>query len=172
MNNPFLIGKRVYLRPLNLNDRYTHWFNDAEVCAGNSHHIFPHTEAMTYDYIASTMAAPDKLVLAIIVTKGDKHIGNIALQNINFLHRNAEFTIIIGEKKCWGQGYAREAGDLLVMHGFGTLNLKRIYCGTFAENTAMRELAEYLGMQEEGVRKKAFYKSGKFVNIIEYGMVK
>jgi hypothetical protein len=43
---PFLSGKMVCLRPFESDDSkgpYPNWLNDAEVCAGNSHHVYPYT---------------------------------------------------------------------------------------------------------------------------------
>ena len=99
------------------------------------------------------------------------HIGNISLQNINLLSRNAELAILLGDKNYWGKGYSKEASKILVNHGFTELNLHRIYCGTSADNLAMQNIAGYLGMQQEGRRLEALYKSGKYVDIVEYGVL-
>ena len=57
-------------------------------------------------------------------------------------------------------------------HGFFTMNLNRISCGTFDNNLSMKKIAHYLGMAEEGCRRKAAYKNGKFIDIIEYGVLR
>ena len=103
---------------------------------------------------------------------GDRHIGNIALQHIHPVNRAAQFSIVVGEKDSWGQGVGKEAGKLICDHGFQSLNLHRIACGTFENNIAMQRLAEFLGMVKEGVRRKAVYKGGKFLDVIEYGVLR
>jgi RimJ/RimL family protein N-acetyltransferase len=175
MKNSFLVGDRIYLRALNEGDvegGYIQWFNDEEVCANNSHHIFPYTKEKALYYINSSREFKDALVLAVVLKGDDLHIGNIALQNINFISKSAEFAIILGEKNCWGQNYSKEASCLLVKHGFASMNLNRIYCGTSAKNIAMQKLASYLGMVEEGRRRQALYKNGQFVDSIEYGLLR
>ena len=175
MNNPFLIGERIYLRPLSLDDlngNYINWLNDSEVNKNNSHHIFPYTKALAEDYIKAAYLEKDKLVLAVNIKDKDVHIGNISLQYIDLLNRNAEFAILIGEKEYWGKGYSKEAGYLIMRHGFVSLNLWRIHCGTFSDNIAMQKLAAYLGFKQEGLRREAFFKEGKFIDIIEYGILK
>lgn len=77
-----------------------------------------------------------------------------------------------GDKTCWGKGYGKEAARLICEHGFQALNLHRISCGTLDNNTAMSKLAESLGMVEEGRRRQAAYKHGRYVDIIEYGVLK
>ena len=175
MKNQFLIGKRIYLRPLTFKDldgNYISWLNDADVCKNNSHHIFPYTRDLAQDYIQKAYVSKDKLVLAVSLKENDMHVGNISLLRIDFMSQNAEFTILLGEKKHWGKGLAKEAAFLILKHGFNALNLHRIYCGTFHENTGMQKLAIYLGMKKEGVRRKAFFKNGKFVDIVEFGVLK
>lgn len=173
MINPFLIGKRVYLRPLSLRDiegNYIDWLNDPEVNRYNGHHGFPFTVIQAKEYISR--ASSDTLVLAAVLVKDDIHIGNIALQNISFINQSAEFAILFGEKRYWGQGYAKEAALLLIGHGYETLNLRRISCGTSAENISMQRLAVSLGFVKEGIRREASYKNGHFVDIYEYGLMK
>lgn len=171
----FLKGKQLYLRPLLESDAqgpYVSWFNDEEVCRGNSHHVFPYTPEMALAYIRTAAQGQDKLVLAILLDKDDRHIGNIALQHIHPIYRSAEFSIVIGDKSAWNKGYAKEAARLLCDHGFAAMNLNRIACGTFDDNLAMKRLALYLGMKEEGRRRQAAFKQGRYVDVIEYGVLK
>jgi RimJ/RimL family protein N-acetyltransferase len=172
---PFLVGKKVYLRALTESDSegsYPTWFNDADVCRWNSHHIFPYTPEDARAYIQQANSDHSRLVLAVVRSKDDVHIGNIALDRINYINRTAELTIVIGDRTCWGAGYGTEAARLICDHGFLALNLNRIACGTFEDNVGMRKLAECLGMAEEGRRRKAVYKLGRYVDIIEYGVLR
>lgn len=174
-NKPFLEGKEIFLRPLSIEDvdgNYVDWLNDAEVCKFNSHHVFPYNKQRAEEYIKSVSLAKDMLILAIVAKKEKKHIGNISLQHIDFLNNNAEYAILLGDKDYWGKGIAKEASLLILSHGFTELNLHRIYCGTAAENIAMQKLAAYLGMTEEGRRKEAQLKNGKYNDIIEYGVLR
>ena len=172
---PFLDGDTLYLRPLSVDDLaggYSNGLNDPEVSAHNSHHVFPYTLAQARGYVESVRNDPQNLVLAIVAKDTGTHIGNIALQNIDPVSRNAEYSIVIGDKNYWGKGVASEASQLLFAHGFNALNLHRIYCGTSSTNAAMQKLAAKLGMKEEGLRREALYKDGAYADIIEYGMLR
>jgi ribosomal-protein-alanine N-acetyltransferase len=172
---PFFTGKTVYLRSLveaDLDGPYVGWFNDSEVCFGNSHHVFPYTRESALEYIHRAQETRNHLILAIVTKKDNSHVGNIALQNIHPVYRSAEFSILIGEKSVWGSGVGKEAGRLICDHGFKALNLHRIYCGTFENNTAMQHLALSLGMVQEGVRREAAFKNGSYLDIIEFGVLK
>jgi len=170
----FLKGIRIYLRALTekeLTDEYLQWLNDDEVCRHNSHAIFPNTEQKMKDYF-NRLDSQREVVLAIIDSEADKHIGNISLQNINWVSRNAEFAILLGDKKYWGKGYGEEAAKLIVDYGFDRLNLHRIYCGTLEENEGMKKLALKMKMKQEGLRREAIYKHGKYQNVVEYGVLR
>lgn len=174
-HQPFLLGKSVYLKALTgdeISDRYLAWLNDENVCRFNFHHVQPFTRSKAEAYVGALSDATDCLVLAVYARQDDRHIGNISLSSIDYVHRNAEFAILMGEADYWGKGLAKEAALLIVRHGFETLNLHRIHCGTHAENIAMQKLALYLGMQEEGRRRHAMFKNGSYADVIEYGVLR
>lgn len=175
MNNlPVLKGKNIYLRALSLNDAkgdYPHWLNDPEVTKYNSHGKTFYTKKMAEEYIAMVTESDSYHVFAIIQNKTDKHIGNISLQAVDPKARNAEFAILIGEPSVYGMGVGEEAGRLLLGYGFAELKLHRVYCGTSSENIGMQKLALKLGMRQEGIRRDALTKNGRFADIIEYGIL-
>jgi len=171
----FLEGAHFYLRPLeesDLNQTYVQWLNDPEVNRWNSHAVFPNTWKKMRDYFASTQDTTLVVVLAIVAKDRERHIGNISLQRISWTDRNAEWAILIGEKDYWGKGIATEAGVLLVEYGFDRLNLHRIYLGTNAENIGMQRSAEKMGFKREGVRRQAMYKWGRYLDTVEYGLLR
>jgi RimJ/RimL family protein N-acetyltransferase len=171
----FLVGESIYLRGIEASDLtadYQSWFNDAEVCQFNSHHRFPNYPEAMADYYNRVIKSNNHLVLAIVDKQTDTHIGNIALQDINLIDRSAEFAIVVGDKNFWGRGVGKEAGKLIVGHGFNALNLQRIYCGTSADNLGMQKLADYLGFKQEGVARQALFKDGAYRDIFLYGLLK
>lgn len=174
MKSPFLIGKNLILRPLRAEDasgNWLRWLNDPEVCRYNSHGRFPRTQSDLVKYYERVSGSASELVLAVELKEGGVHIGNISLQAIQWVDRSAEFAVLFGEKAHWGKGYSKEAGTLLVEHGFRSLNLHRIYCGTNQDNDGMISLAKHLKMKEEGRRREAIFKDGKFLDILEFGVL-
>lgn len=170
----FIKGETIGLRALNEKDiegNYRDWLNDPEIVQFNSHGRFPMTPEKLAEFVQSSLKSNSSLVLAVIDLKTQKHIGNISLQNINWVDRNAEIAFLLGEKEYWGKGVMQEAGQLLIHHGFHSLNLHRIYCGTSSANIGMQKLAEKLKMEKEGVRKEAIYKDGVYFDIVEYGIL-
>ena len=186
MKNAFLVADRIYLSELALEDiteEMMFWYNNPEVCTGNGQHIFPkpkqdpNIKQGLVDYInAVTINSLSKSKTGYTFTikdkSNDKHVGNITLQSIDWISRNGEITIMIGEKDYWSKGIGEEAWKLIMDWGFYTLNLNRLQCGTFSNNIGMQKLAVKCGMKEEGVRPQAAYKNGKYLDVLLYGILK
>jgi ribosomal-protein-alanine N-acetyltransferase len=170
----FLQGPNIYLRALNEQDilgNYSTWLNDTEITKYNSHGRFAMTAEKLLNFVQMSSQSNTSLVMAVVNRENDIHIGNISLQSINWIDRNAEIAFLLGEKAFWGKGVMLEAGKLIIEHGFNSLNLHRIYCGTSSQNLGMQKLAEKLEMTIEGIRKEALFNSGKYNDIIEYGIL-
>lgn len=157
----FLSTKNLGLRSLRLDDalsgEYIDWFNDIKVCQYNSHHIYPYTIDKGKQYILETSERTDIIVLAIEELFSGNHIGNISLQKIDYISRNAEIAFLIGDKKSWCKSYATEAGRVVIQYAFNTLNLHRLYLGTAENNIGMQKVATKLGFTQEGIRKEAIF---------------
>lgn len=149
---------------------YPSWFEDQDVCAFNSHGKFVRTKDYFRQFIRN-LDGQSMIVWAICHVQ-DGHIGNVALQSISLINRNAELAIILGDKRHWGMGVGKLASKAIMEHGFRKLNLHRIYCGTTATNAGMKKLALSLSMKEEGIRKEHFFLDGAWVDAIEYGILR
>lgn len=171
----FLYNDNIILRPVSrqdLNDEYLLWLNDQETCAQNSHAYFPYTMDQLIKHYESKLTGNQEIRLAIVLKEENVHVGNVSLQNINWINRSAEFAILLGHKKYWGKGIGYMASLLIMDHGFRNLNLHRIYCGTTSGNISMNKIAEKIGMKKEGIRREAFFKNGSFQDVVEYGILK
>ncbi len=169
----YQLSQDYYVRGLQENDLdgdYPTWFEDQEINNYNSHGKFPKNKYWFQSYYDS-LNNEEHLVWAICHTS-DGHIGNISLQSISFINRNAELAILIGNKKHWGQSVGIRAAEALIKHGFLKLNLERIYCGTADTNLGMKNLALKLGMTEEGRRRNHLFLEGNWVDAIEYGILR
>lgn len=170
----FIETERLGLRQLVIEDaqsEYAEWFNDAKICRMNSHHRYPMSKEELGQYITSVNHSRSCIVLAIVEKQSKKHIGNISLQDINYVDRSAELAFLLGNVDSWGKGYATEAGKAMCTHAKETLNLHRVYLGTADNNYGMQKVAGKLGFTKEGLRKEAMYKENQYHDIIEYGLI-
>lgn len=170
----FLEGHNIGLRALldsDVDGEYPNWFNDQEVCRYNSHHRYVMTRNDVIEFVKNCNSR-DIIVLAVELKETKVHIGNISLQNIDYIDRTAEIAFLMGEREYWNKGYATEAAVLLINHAFDQLGLQRIYFGTSEKNVGMQKIGEKLNFVREGIRRRAIYKNGAFCDIYEYGLLR
>lgn len=150
---------------------YKNWFLDPKITFYNTHGRLVFKEEDISSFIEK--ANDDHTITWAMLRKYDKyHIGNIALQSINFIDKTAELAILIGETEIWGKGYGTDACELVLKHAFEKLNLNRIYLGTIEPNIGMRKVAEKLNMALEGKSMEAFWFNGKYVPIYHYAILR
>jgi len=171
----FLEDDVIILRPLEASDAdgaYPEWLNDKQTCVGNGHHRIPYSRSNARDFISNVNGSPDSIVLAIIKKDAQKHVGNLALQDICWFSRSAELAIIVGEDEGRGNGIGFRASTLLIDHGFTELNLRSIICKTFSSNSAMIGLAKKLGMKRVGLLREAAFKNGQYLGVEIYDLLR
>ena len=169
MYHPFLVGERVFLRGLDESDlqtNYFQWFNEQSTDVYTHHALFPNNMDKMREFYKRAISNDDIVVLAIINKEDNCHIGNVSLQNIEWINRRAEFAIIIGEKAYYGKGLATEAGKLIIGYGFDRLNLNSIWLGAHAENKAAISVYKKLGFKEEGRIRERFIRNERFYDQI------
>lgn len=171
MQTAFIIGRRLYLRPLtpeDCNARYLQWLNDPQVIRYRTKRLFPST--MTdMESFGPRQQQSGALHLALVVIDGNRHIGNILLGPIDWHHRKAEVSLLIGDKDAWGQGYGREAVYLVSRHAFQRGNLHRLFCAS--PNPAFNRMVESLGWTQEGEQRQAYWLDDHYVAIRQYGLL-
>lgn len=169
----FIDGERLYLREVQLADAeggYHRWMNDAEVTRYLESRFYPHSVESLKEFISGNQG-PDNLLLAIVEKNGHRHIGNIKLGPINWLHRRGDIGILIGEKDCWGKGYATEAVQLLTDYAFDSLNLHKVTAGCYDLNEGSARAFEKAGFVREATRPGHYYHDGVYVNEILLGRI-
>lgn len=163
MNTPFLIGERLYLRPLDEDDldRCMRWINDPEILTTLGRRT-PMSRSIEREWLLGQYKSERTFSLAIVLKDGDRHIGNTGLHEITPVDRSAEFGLLIGEKERWGEGYGPEAGRLVLAHGFEQLGLHRICLRVFAFNDRAQRVYAKLGFVKEGALRESYFRNGAF----------
>lgn len=166
---------RVCLRPLersHLTAEYLGWLNDPEVTRYMETGTFPVTADDLEKYFQSVTGSREQVVFAIMHKKSGRHIGNVKLGPIHWLHRSATLGIMIGDKKFWGQGLGEDATRLTVEYGFERLNLRRIDLGVFAEHEAAVRCYEKIGFKLEGRFREALFQGGGYKDQLWMGLLR
>jgi len=164
---PYLIGGKIYLRPLERGDApvVQPWVNDPDV--RYSIRTFRPTGLQAEEeFISKANQDEHSLVLGIAVKDGDRLIGAVGLQAIDFRSRHANFGIAIGVAAEWGKGYGTEATRLIVRHAFETLNLNRVWLQVYEDNVRGIRAYEKAGFRKEGVLRQDVFRAGRYWDTI------
>ncbi len=170
----FIEGKRMYLREVRLsdvNDDYYRWMNDPEITRHLESRFYPNSMEGLREYVAGKLSDHESAFLAIVLKAGDRHIGNIKLGPINWIHRFADVGVLIGAREEWGKGYATEAIGLAMKYASNVLNLHRLTAGCYADAVGSAKAFLKAGFAQEGVRKSHFFSNGRYVDEILLGVV-
>ena len=174
MGTPFLVGARLYLRALeegDITDAYVGWLNDWEVTRYlESAGQFPARAQDVKQWLEKYRDPSKHLAFAVVLKEGGRHIGNITLNNIAWIHRTAWIGVMIG-KPFWGQGYATEAESLLLHYAFERLQLHRIVHVAMADNAAGVRLPETLGFRAEGTLRQHYFADGRYRDGVIFGLL-
>jgi RimJ/RimL family protein N-acetyltransferase len=157
-------GERLYLRavqPSDATERYVGWLNDHAVMRFMETPAGGHTVDGLRSYISAMQAKPDTLFLAIVVREGDRHIGNIKLGPVDRRHGTADVALMLGDRACWGRGYATEAIGLVSDHAFGRLGVRKLTAGCYSGNVGSLRAFEKAGYHVEGVRRTQYRCEGE-----------
>lgn len=161
----FIHGAKVTLRALTMGDlseAYLGWLNDPEILRYRAPKAFPSTQAGMEQYVMSLGRSND-LVLAICLKADGRHVGNIALTQLLWVHRSAELSILLGDRNLHGQGIGRDAITALTRHAFDNMGLHRLW--SESPNPAFNAIMRRLGWVDEGRKRKAFLLEGRYADI-------
>ena len=170
--NPRLDAERLYLRPLARGDctpRYVAWLNDPQV------NRFLETRYATQDlkaveeFVEAVNHRGNEHLFGIFLQAGERHIGNIKVGPVNAHHRLGEISLFIGERDCWGQGYATDAIRTVSGFAFKSLGVRKLSAGMYAPNVGSYRAFLKAGYKEEARRPGHYLLGGEPCDILELG---
>lgn len=164
-------AQRVRLRPPERAEvpLYTSWMmNPAQREYITVRYMSLSLEEKWFDGILEAMQhkPPADLYFVIEVRDDSIPIGMCGLHRLDWLNRNAEFGIAIGESAYWGRGYGTDATRTLLEIGFTWFNLHRIYLHVNEDNIRAIRTYERVGFKHEGVEREAVWVHGTYKNLL------
>lgn len=166
-------GKKIILLPLEHDDleRSRRWVNDEEL-KSQILRIIPVASADQENWYMAIARDPSKTVFAIRSLQENKHIGNTGFYHIDWIHRRAEFWILIGDKSFQGKKIGSEVLSLMLDYAFFGLNLNRVYLYVGCDNTRAVQLYEKMNFKKEGILRDHYYINGKYLDVAVMGILK
>lgn len=173
MQNPFIVGERIYLRPLEPaqdNHLYSTWMNDEEIRRYFS--IYPTSDTRGKERLELLYKDGKHIIFGVALNEDNSLIGLVGLKDINYINQSAEFYNIIGDRSAWGKGYGTEATKLMIRYGFMELNLNRIQTQDMEDNIGGWRADEKAGFKYEGTLREVILRFGKYNNVRVYSLLR
>ena len=169
------LGKNIILRAIEKEDLLTlhKWANDPEIQGGIGELHFPSSIDFHLQWFENLKN--DKLNQRLIVEViGYGIIGLSSIINIDWRNRHAWHGLVIGDNKYRKKGYGVYAIMATMKYAFDELNLERLD-GSMIEYNAL-SISTYcgkrLGWQQEGIRRRYFYRKGRYWDQILVGITR
>ena len=149
------------------------WRNDAELIAllgAPFRYINLDVDMKWFDGYMSNRGSAVRC--AITKDSDDKILGLVSLVLVDYLNQSAEFHIMIGDKGNQGKGIGFFAVNEMLKHAFYNMNLQRVELTVLEDNVRAKHLYEKCGFVYEGRMRQAKFKSGKFLDMLLYSILR
>jgi RimJ/RimL family protein N-acetyltransferase len=173
MDKTILSGENINLRPITSDDAPAMFasLSDAEsMRLTGTQQTF--TLAQVEQYCVRVAQADDRIDYAITLKDDSSYIGEVVLNEIDWTNRSANFRIALASSAYFGKGYGTEATQLILKHGFETLNLHRIELEVYDFNPRAQHVYEKAGLVLEGVRRDVLLWDGVYQSAIVMSMLR
>lgn len=174
MQDPFLIGERLYLRLLAHADAplLASWLQDTEITQMLGAFSVPIDVEGQADCIERLYRDGHDLLLGIVLKADERLIGAIELGDFDIDNHHCSFGLFIGDRREWGKGYGAEAVELILSHAFITLRMNRVWLHVDEHNGRALRSYEKLGFQREGLLRQDRYYDGRYVNTVVMALLR
>jgi len=173
LDNSFLIGDKIYLRPIEAEDAkfLSRGENDPTV-RESLFLALPFSSTNEQEKIKQYIKSKEEIVLIIVEKETNKPVGQTAFFRIDCISRSAIFYLAILDPTYWSKGFGTEATQLMVDYAFNTLNLNRIQLHVCAENMPAIKIYQRVGFIKEGVLRQAMFRDGNYVDFWVMGILR
>lgn len=167
-----LQGEQVYLRILERSDlpTTTAWMNNAEI-SDIMGYLPVFTVEGQNEWFDKLKNDRTRFVFAICMNDG-RHVGNVALGNVDMLNRHGMFSIFLATKDDRAKGIGSEATLLLLGFAFMKLNLNKVFLRTSERFVEAVRMYERLGFVREGVMRQHVFANGVYEDKVIHSMLR
>lgn len=120
--------------------------------------------------VERSAADPEASGVFVIEVDGEP-AGTMSFERVNRRSRIAHLSGLAVHPRRRGRGVADEAARLLQRHLLEELRFHRLQLEIYAFNERALAHAERVGFVREGVRRKAYWRGGTWVDCVLYGLV-
>jgi RimJ/RimL family protein N-acetyltransferase len=110
--------------------------------------------------------------IRLAICSNNELVGLLYILNIDYINRNAELSIWVGNSIDRRKGYGEFGCKAALDHAFNNINLNKIYLKVLETNGAAVSLYKKLGFKIDGISRESLFKNGKYLNVIEMSILK
>lgn len=173
MQNPFIIGEKIYLRSIEKDDA-SHLLRGA--CHPEIRHslfiYFPQNLEGIREFIDRLYKDKETILFMICERESDRPVGQTGFFRCDWGSRAAIFYVGLFDPDDKGRGFGGEATRLIVKYGFENLNLNRIQLHVWVDNAAGVKAYKKAGFQVEGTLRQAMYHDGRYCDFYVMGILR
>jgi len=165
-----IIKKNYHLKLLKTKDikkEYISWMNKNEITKFTEQKFKKQTYSEIYKFVKQKYKSKNDFLFGIFFKK--EHIGNVKLGPINWYHKSAEVSYIIGKEDFWGKGLATRAVQRVVNFATKNLKLHKINAGYYENNVGSKKVLKRCGFVVEGKKKSEIIFNKKRIDLILVG---
>lgn len=107
----------------------------------------------------------------ICLSESNKPVGSVYIQNVDMLHKNAEYGIFIGEKEATGKGCGTDAAKLMIKYAFEVLGLHKLYLRVLSNNERAINSYKRAGFEVEGILRDEVFVDGRFADVTRMSII-
>ena len=147
------------LTPKDVSDEYVSWLNDYEGVRFTDQKSVEHNKEGVADFVNDKLNSNVDLLFGIFFDT--RHIGNIKLGPIDYIHKVSDISFFIGDKEMWGKGLMTQVIDFVVDLAFKEVGggLDKVTAGAYANNIgSIKTLEKTDLLQRGGELNKLFLK--------------
>ena len=170
-----LKGDVVYLRAIEKSDlqQLLDWRNQVEFRKFFREYRELNRTNQEVWFSSKVMGDKSTVMFSIVDLKTGELLGACGLCYIDWINRNADFSIYIGKDNLYiDDVYAIDAAKVMMKYGFEELNLHRLWTEIYDIDEKKQKMYDRLGFALEGRHKETHWTEGKWVDSLYYGMVR
>jgi len=168
-----LVGKAVYLRPLETNDviRTYRWFLASDPPSQTCHQVVLATPEEAAENHHKKERDPRRGDFVIVRKEDHEPVGKLSYFHLNMLNRSAELGYLVAPEER-SQGYAGDGLRLLLRYLFKQQDLNKVYAQTASFNKASIALLESLDFKLDGTLRRHHYYDGDLYDDLLYSLLR
>jgi len=123
-----------------------------------------------YDEIV--MKDPKTVMFSIIELESDRLLGACGLCYIDWINKNADFSIYIGANNLYiDDKFAPDAALIMAQYGFEELGLHRLWAEIYDFDNLKKNFFENLGFKLEGSHRETHWSEGRWHDSLFYSLL-